>query len=88
MEWKFWIDVLGWIGSIELLAAYLLVSSSRLNPQSGWYQFLNFKGSIFLLMNAAYYGAFPSSFLNIIWGLIALLALYRIFVPRIQARKS
>jgi len=78
MEWKWIIDVLGWIGSMELVVAYYLVSTKRLGPTTYLYQSLNLTGSIFLLVNTAYYGAFPSSFVNVVWTIIALMALYQI----------
>lgn len=86
MNYQLLADILGWIGSIELLAAYFLVSYQRIDPSSGRYQWLNLTGSIFLLINTIFYGAYPSSFLNVIWGFIALIALFRISGPKIPAR--
>ena len=74
------VDGLGCIGSLELLLAFWLVSNKRLLPVSVVYQSLNFTGSVFLLINTAYYGAFPSSFLNLVWGLIALVTLSRLIL--------
>ncbi|MCB0687446.1 MAG: hypothetical protein KDC53_13015 [Saprospiraceae bacterium] len=84
MQYHFFIDLLGWIGSLELLAAYFLVSSNRLLPNTGLYQWLNLSGSVFLLINTMYYGAFPSSFLNAVWGIVAILALFRLAKPKVN----
>jgi hypothetical protein len=82
MDWKWVIDIIGWIGSIELVVAYFMVSYQRMKANSLLYQWLNLSGSIFLLINTAYYGAFPSSFVNVIWILIAVSALYNILTKK------
>ena len=82
MEYQWLVDLLGWIGSIELVTAYFLVSYERMAPSSIVYQWMNLTGSILLLVNTAFYGAFPSSFVNIVWGIIAIAALYRIIKLR------
>jgi len=69
------IDVLGWVGAIALLAAYALISARRVEGDSSSYQFLNLGGSVFLMVNSAFYGAYPSAFVNVIWLGIALIAL-------------
>lgn len=78
MDWKILIDLMGWLGSIGLVLAYVLVSYERVGASSPIYQWLNLVGSILLMINTAYYGAFPSTFVNIIWSFIAVAALYRI----------
>lgn len=84
MDYRFLADILGWIGSIELLTAYFLVSYQKISPSSDGYQWLNLTGSIFLLINTLFYGAYPSSFLNVIWGFIALVAIYRIYRSKVS----
>ena len=64
------IDSLGWIGSLLLIVAYYLNSKNKLNAQTFTYQFLNVVGSLLLIVNTVYYGAYPSSAVNIVWVLI------------------
>jgi hypothetical protein len=71
------IDIIGWIGAAGLLAAYGLVSTRKTEGDSILYQVLNLAGSGLLMINSFYYGAYPSSGLNIIWVGIALFALFR-----------
>jgi len=71
------IDIIGWIGSAFLLMAYYLISSGRVSSISSIYKALNILGSIFLGYNAYYYGAFPSSFVNLIWFGIAIFAVFQ-----------
>lgn len=68
-------DVLGWAGAAVLLGAYVLVSSKRLEGDSLAYQLLNLAGSALLIVNSAYYGAYPSVGVNVIWIAIAALTI-------------
>ena len=61
MNTRFVIDVIGWAGAAALLAAYGLVSAKRLDGDSMTFQLLNLVGAIFLIINTAYYGAYPCS---------------------------
>ncbi len=71
------IDILGWVGAAALLVAYFLVSTKRVKGTDRSYQALNAFGSVFLLINTFYYGAYPSSFVNLLWLGIAGWALVR-----------
>jgi hypothetical protein len=71
------IDILGWCGAFFVLLAYALVSTRRVEGDSPWYQSLNIVGAMLLLANTAYEGAYPSSFVNVVWIGIAIFALYR-----------
>lgn len=66
------IDGIGWIGAAALLAAYGLVSAKRLDGDSAVFQLLNLVGAVCLIINTAYYGAFPSTFVNVVWVGIAV----------------
>jgi len=73
-----YIDIVGWIGSVAVVFAYALISLNKLNSRSRVYQVLNLVGSLGLVVNTAYYRAYPSTFVNIVWLVIASLALVRI----------
>lgn len=79
-------DSLGWIGALLLLLAYALVSFKKLAADSIAYQGLNVVASILLAINTIYHGAFPSSFVNIIWTFIAIFAI--LTVGRRHAKSS
>ena len=72
MTLRFVIDVIGWLGAAALLIAYGLVSAKRLDGDSMTFQLLNLVGAIFLIINTAYYGAYPSTFVNVVWIGIAV----------------
>ncbi len=71
------IDIIGWSGVAALLVAYGLVSTKKLEGDSFLYQLLNLVGSILLIINSFFYGAFPSVGVNIAWVGIAIFALTR-----------
>lgn len=73
------IDILGWIGSLLLVSAYWLNSKNLINAQTKTYQLLNIVGSLTLMINTFYYGAYPSSSVNIIWFLMGLYHITKIF---------
>ena len=81
MNWQILIDVVGWIGTGCILLAYILLSAGRLQGNNYSYQGLNLVGGIFLVVNTVYYGAYPSTFLNFVWAIIAIVAL-------VQARRT
>lgn len=75
---KLLIDILGWIGSVEVIAAYALNSYQRIKSDSFLFQILNLTGGIFLIVNTIYYGAYPSTFINGVWAIIAFTAIIAI----------
>jgi hypothetical protein len=65
------IDILGWIGALEVIAAYLLVSLHKVTGKSVLFQLLNLTGALLLIVNTIYLKAYPSAFVNVIWTGIA-----------------
>ena len=72
------IDIFGWLGSVAVITAYALISSNKVNSRSRAYQALNLFGSLCLVVNTAYYRAFPSTVVNLVWLAIAAFTLVRI----------
>jgi len=79
---KLLIDIIGWIGSVEVIAAYGLNSYQKIKSDSLLFQLLNLTGAIFLIVNTIYYSAYPSAFINIVWVIIALLAIGKMIVKK------
>jgi hypothetical protein len=69
------IDILGWIGSIEVIAAYALNSYQKIKSDSIAFQLLNLTGAIFLIINSIYKQAYPFTFINTVWSVIAIVAI-------------
>ena len=70
-----WFDAIGWSGAAALLVAYAMISFKKLEGDSTAYQFLNIVGSLLLAVNTISYGAYPSSFVNMIWIGIAVFSI-------------
>ncbi|HTH55531.1 MAG TPA: hypothetical protein VL728_05755 [Cyclobacteriaceae bacterium] len=79
MKLKLFIDTIGWIGSIEVIAAYALNSYQMIPSNSIYFQLLNLTGGFFLIINTVYHRAYPSAFINIVWVIIAAIAIIKGF---------
>lgn len=71
------VDMLGWAGAGVLLVAYYQVSAGRWQGDAPRFQALNVLGSLLLIVNSGYHGAYPSVFVNIVWAGIAVFTLAR-----------
>ncbi|MBI4456856.1 MAG: hypothetical protein HY644_13295 [Acidobacteria bacterium] len=69
------IEIAGWVGVAALLMAYGLISTGKVQGNSVTYQLLNMLGSVLLIVNSFYYGAYPSVGVNVAWVGIAIYAL-------------
>jgi drug/metabolite transporter (DMT)-like permease len=72
------IDSIGWIGALLILIGYGLISFKKIEGNSLKFQLLNIFGSVFLAVNTYYYGAIPSTLVNVIWAIIAVFAIFAI----------
>jgi hypothetical protein len=75
---KIWIDIIGWLGSIQVIAAYGLNSYQKLKSDSVYFLLLNLAGGVCLIIYSYYYAAFANTFINVVWVLIAVPALIKI----------
>ena len=66
------VDIIGWMGMVVLVSAYLLVSNNKIDAQTKIYQGLNVFASTCLIINTGFYGAYPAMTLNIIWVIMGL----------------
>lgn len=71
------VDVAGWTGMALLIGAYALVTAGRLAGPSLRFQLMNLLGGALLMVNSAYYGAWPSAALNLVWVVIGTVGLVR-----------
>jgi hypothetical protein len=76
---KLLIDIIGWVGSIQVIAAYGLNSYQRIKSDSIWFLLLNLIGGICLIIYSVYYTAYANTFINVVWVIIAIPALIRLF---------
>jgi hypothetical protein len=82
MQPKLLIDILGWIGSILYLLAYVLVSAKKTEGDSLLYQGMNIIAGILLVIYTLALGAYATTGLNAIWIAIGLFTLGRKWLIR------
>jgi hypothetical protein len=73
------VEIVGWVGAVLVLGAYILVSIGRLSGSSLTFQWMNALGAGFFVLNTWWHGAIPSMVLNIIWSAIGFGALWRLY---------
>ncbi|MCU0415923.1 MAG: hypothetical protein MUE33_01945 [Cytophagaceae bacterium] len=73
------IESIGWIGAILVLYAYFLNSTNKVDSTNGYYQWLNLLGALCLILHTIYNNALPSAFVNVIWTIVAIYSLFRIY---------
>jgi len=72
---KIFIEVFGWYGTFAIMSAYALVSFGVLQPDSFLYQLLNGTGAVGIVAVSFYKKTYQPGVLNIVWALIALIAI-------------
>ena len=76
------VDLAGWSGAILILLAYGLLTLKRITGGSPTYLWMNLCGSIGFLINGAVKGAYPSAFLNLVWGILSVYGLVEPWLRR------
>lgn len=71
------VNVVGWLGMALLIGAYALVTAGRIHGTGLPFQLMNLFGGAFLMVNSAWYGAWPSAALNLVWVVIGVIGLAR-----------
>jgi hypothetical protein len=72
-------EVVGWIGAVLILAGYAFLTAGKVTAKSVSYQAMNVVGAAGFIANGVWHKAWPSAILNIIWvgiGVVALISIY------------
>ena len=77
---KIFSQFFGWIGTAFILTAYLLISNNYVAGNNAYYQAMNLVGAIGVGINVYYRRAWPAVILQVVWGLIALITLIRMWM--------
>jgi len=73
-------EIIGWYGSIALIAGFALNSFGIISAHSYAYQFINLTGALGIVAISLYKKVYQTASLNIFWMGIALVALVKIFM--------
>jgi len=77
---KKWTEVFGWYGVLAILSAYLLNSVNIINSSNVVYSFLNLTGALGIIFDAWRQKNYQPVVLNIIWAIVALITLVKLFI--------
>lgn len=77
--------IIGWIGVLVFIIAYLLLSLNKLSAQKTTYHWFNVFGAVCLVLNSYESQDIPSVAVNGLWGLIAL---YTCINLRVKLKKD
>ncbi|ROP63287.1 hypothetical protein EDF55_2041 [Curtobacterium sp. ZW137] len=81
------VEFLGWFGAVTVLAGYILFSTGKL-PNGPVYQLFNFVGGLAVAVNVAAHHAIPSTIVNGIWAVVAIVVLVRMVTARRTAKQA
>ncbi len=81
------LSILGWVGAAVILSGYGLFSLGRLS-NGPVYQLSNLVGALFISLNVAAHGAWPSAVVNGVWAIIAAVVLTRMLRVHAAARRA
>ncbi|WP_308514875.1 CBU_0592 family membrane protein [Sphingomonas flavescens] len=74
------VETVGWAGALLILLGYILVTTGKLTGRSPAFQWMNLLGAAGFIVNGWWHKALPSTVLNVIWLLIAAMALLRLWI--------
>lgn len=74
------IEILGWIGSIEIVLAYALNSYQKIRSDSMTFYLLNLTGGVLLIVYAIHKDALANAFINVVWVTVAVVAIGKVIM--------
>ncbi len=77
---RFRAEVLGWAGALAILTGYAATSLDWISARSAIYLILNIGGSLAIVYISLRKRAYQPAFLNIVWALISLFVIIRIYI--------
>lgn len=70
-------DIVGTIGVITILSAYILLQFKKLLFSSFTYSFLNLIGSLLILFSIFIDWNLPAATIEVAWAIVSLIGIYR-----------
>lgn len=70
-------EILGWYGVVAIIAAYIAVSFNFMSAHGLSYQLLNGSGALAMVVDGYYQKDYQPLVLNVVWALIACIALIK-----------
>lgn len=73
-------EIIGWYGTIAIIIAFALVSFEILSANNIIYQILNLSGATGIVYISFKKKAYQPGVLNIVWSIIAIIAIIKILI--------
>jgi hypothetical protein len=80
--------IVGWIGALIFILAYMLLSLHILSAKKKLYHILNAIGGICLIINALHLKDFPNLVVNAVWAIIAISAMGNLYYLKQKSTKK
>ncbi|MBI5298787.1 MAG: hypothetical protein HY877_00590 [Deltaproteobacteria bacterium] len=74
-----WIEIVGWLGMVLLLAVFFLASHRYLDDTRCLYHLINILGACGVMINAFSKGVLSVGFVEIAWSIIALVGIFNAY---------
>lgn len=74
-----WIEIVGWLGMVLLLANFGLASCDILKDTAVPYHLLNLVGAFGVMVNAFHKGVLAVGFVEVAWSVIALVGMINVY---------
>lgn len=74
-----WIEIVGWVGMVLLLANFYMASHHILDDNAYTYHLLNLVGAIGVMINAFHKEVMAVGFIEVAWSAIALVGMYNVY---------
>ncbi|WP_412730974.1 CBU_0592 family membrane protein [Curtobacterium flaccumfaciens] len=81
------VEFLGWFGAVTVLTGYILFSTGKI-PNGPLYQLFNLVGGLAVAINVAAHHAVPSTIVNGIWAIVAVVVLVKMGRARRAAKRD
>ncbi|AUC83957.1 hypothetical protein CW731_01025 [Polaribacter sp. ALD11] len=75
----------GWAGALLFIIAYLFLLLEIFTTKEKMYHIFNALGAICLLINALYLDDTPNLVVNLVWLIIAIISIFKIFLKNRKA---
>ncbi len=83
-----WYDLVGNIGIVFIVAAYLGVTTEKLSPKAALFHVMNGVGALLILVSLFYAFNLSSFIIEIVWLLISGYGLIRVAISKKKAAHS
>ena len=75
-------DIVGFVGTFMIIAAYLLLQIQKIDSASLNYSLLNGVGALLIIYSLVYNFNFPAFVVEVFWVLISMVGIVRFFLPK------